>query len=161
MEHSYSQLRLLIVGQHCRFDHILAANIRCWGYDVVVLPWTVALDTHSEVEGDILLYDLDESFRMSLLMCGRDTPKLPTSLATEYTYGMIRNCAEQWPHVRLTIALSSRSISRATLEHIGAVACLQKPFEMGRPQHYLRVLQRLLLEPAEPQHQGEQRRILV
>jgi two-component system alkaline phosphatase synthesis response regulator PhoP len=152
---------VLIASHHSGFDNILAANVRCWGYDVIMLPCTIALDSHSDVEADVLLYDLDEYFRMALLVSGKDSPILPTSLAAEYTYGMIRNCAEQWPRVRLTIALSSRSISRATLEHIGAVICLQKPFEMGRLQHYLRVLQRLLLEPAEPQHQSEQRRILV
>lgn len=161
MEHCSSQLRVLVAGQHHRFAHILAANIRCWGYDVVVLPWMAAPDTHYEVAGDILLYDLDEALRMSPVIYGRDTSILPTSLANEYTCGMIRNCAEQWPYVRLTIALSSRSISRTTLEHMGAVACLQKPFEMGHLQHYLRVLHRLLFAPAEPAQPSEQRRVLV
>src|SRR6266571_7048129 len=140
---SYSRLRVLIAGQYNSFDHVLAANIQCWGHDVIVLPLTVALQSQSEVEGDVLLYDLDESFGMSMLMGGKDTPILPISLAAERAYDKIKNCAEQWPHVRLTIALSSRSVSRITLEHIGAVACLQKPFEMGRLQHYLRVLHRL------------------
>jgi CheY-like chemotaxis protein len=161
MKQSYSRLRVLIAGQHNRFAHVLATNIRCWGHDVIMLPWTVTLDSHSEIEGDVLLYDLDEAFRMSVLMSGKDTPVLSTLLATEYPCDMIKNCTEQWPRIRLTIALSSCSVSRATLEHIGAIACLQKPFEMGHLQHYLRVLQKLLLESAEPQQPCEQRRIVV
>ena len=44
------------------------------------------------------------------------------------------------------IALSSRSISRFTLEQIGAVALLYKPFQMGRLQRYLRVFQQVLFD---------------
>src|SRR5947199_4164408 len=158
MKQSYSRLRVLIAGQHNRFDHVLATNIRCWGHDVRILSWPVGIDSYSELEGDVLLYDLDESFRMK---SGKDMHILPTLLASEHTCGMIRNCVEQWPRIRLTIALSSCSVSRTTLEHIGAITCLQKPFEMGRLQHYLRVLQRLLLEPAQPLQACAQRRILV
>lgn len=158
---SYSSLRVLIVGQHNSFDHVLAANIRCWGHEVIMLPLTAAMASGGEVEGDVLLYDLDESFRVSTLMDGKDEPILPISLAADRMHGMIGNCAEQWPRVRLTIALSSRSVSRTTLEYIGAVACLQKPFEMGRLQQYLRVLQGLLCEQAELQQRSKQVRILV
>ncbi len=114
MKQSYSRLRVLIAGQHNRFDHILATNIRCWGYDVIILPWTVTMDSYSEIEGDVLLYDLDESSRM---MSSKDSHILSMLLASEHTYGMIKNCVEQWPRIRLTIALSSCSVSRATLEH--------------------------------------------
>jgi CheY-like chemotaxis protein len=57
--------------------------------------------------------------------------------------------------------LSSQSVSRSTLEQMGAVALLQKPFEMGRLQRYLRVLQRLLLEPEAIRPLGDRRRVLV
>ncbi len=132
-------LRVLIIGQQDSFGQILAANIRRWGYEVVLLPSMMAMLTRGgsigvgrEIEADVLLYDLDEAFRIATLMGGRDTPTL-----------LEKDDGERWPHVRLVIALSSRSVSRLTLEQIGAVALLYKPFEMGRLQRYLRVLQRL------------------
>jgi CheY-like chemotaxis protein len=52
---------------------------------------------------------------------------------------------------RLVIALSSRSVSRSTLEQLGVVALLYKPFEMSLLQRYLVVMQQLLQgdEPLE------------
>jgi len=134
-------LRVLIIGQQNSFGQILAANVRCWGYEVVLLSSTLAMLAGKgsrlageELEADVLLYDLDEAFRISTLMGGRDTSTL-----------LEMNGKERWPHLRLVIALSSRSVSRFTLEQIGAVALLYKPFEMGRLQRYLRVLQRLFI----------------
>ena len=133
------QLRVVMIGQHDSFGQILAANIRHWGYEAVVLPSTVVMlmnkpsgGVGEEIEADVLLYDLDEAFRISTLMGGRDMPTLFEG-----------SCEEWWPHVRFMIALSSRSVSRMTLEQMGAVALLYKPFEMGRLQRYLRVLQKL------------------
>ncbi len=134
----YRPLRVLVLGQHNSFDQILAANIRCWGYEAVVLSSTMAALGGEGIEGDVLLYDLDEAFRISMLMGGRDTPALPIQLA--------KRSGEWESRTRLTIALSSRSISRTMLEQVGAVAFLHKPFEMGRLQRYLRVLQKLLFE---------------
>ncbi len=37
----FRKLRVLIVGQRDSFAHILAANIQCWGHEVMVLPSTV------------------------------------------------------------------------------------------------------------------------
>ena len=134
-------LRVLIIGQQNSFGQILAANVRCWGYEAVLLSSTIAMLTGKgnrgageELEADVLLYDLDEAFRISTLMGGRDAPTL-----------LDMNGKKRWPHVRLVIALSSRSVSRLTLEQIEAVALLYKPFEMGRLQRYLRVLQRLFI----------------
>ena len=160
---SCSKLRVLIVGQINSFAHVLAANIQCWGYEVTVLPSAVAMNGSgiSEVEGDVLLYDLDEALRISMLMGGRDAPPLQTSLASGFASAFVNNCEEQWPRARLTIALSSFSVSRATLERIGAIALLQKPFEMSQLQRYLRVLQRLLLEREDTRQPGEKVRILV
>lgn len=115
------QLRVLIVGQQNSFNHILATNIRHWGHDVEVLYSTAAL-WENEVMGDVLIYDLD-----------------------------MQSGAEPRPPARLTIALSSHSISRTTLESIGAIALLQKPFEMSWLQRYLRVLHRLLFCADESQ----------
>ena len=115
----------------------------------------------SEVEGDVLLYDLDESLRISTLTRGRDMPTLNMSLPSGFAGEDVKSCREQLPRARLTIALSSFSVSRTTLERIGAVALLQKPFEMSRLQHYLRVLRGLLLEGEETQQLSDKLRILV
>jgi CheY-like chemotaxis protein len=148
---------VLIVGQRDSFAHILAANIQCWGHEVMVLPSGKVMC----VEGDVLLYDLDESLRISTLTRGRDMPTLNMSLPSGFAGEDVKSCREQLPRARLTIALSSFSVSRTTLECIGAVALLQKPFEMSRLQHYLRVLRGLLLEGEETQQPGDKLRILV
>jgi len=148
---------VLIVGQRDSFAHILAANIQCWGHEVMVLPSAKVMC----VEGDVLLYDLDESLRISTLTRGRDMPTLNMSLPSGFAGEDVKSCREQLPRARLTIALSSFSVSRTTLERIGAVALLQKPFEMSRLQHYLRVLRGLLLEGEETQQPGDKLRILV
>ena len=160
---SRSKLRVLIVGQRDNFARVLAANIQRWGHEVKVLPSAVAMSGSgtSEVEGDVLLYDLDEALRFSMLMGGRDAPPLQISLASGFASTPVKNGEEQWPRARLTIALSSFSVSRATLERIGAVALLQKPFEMSQLQRYLRILQRLLLEREDTRQSGDKVRILV
>ena len=167
---SYRKLRVLMVGQGDSFAHVLAANIQCWGHEVIVLPsekvicgdlvWGAG-NGASEVEGDVLLYDLDESLRISTLTRGRDTPTLNMSLPSGFAGEDEKSCREQLPRARLTIALSSFSVSRTTLESIGAVALLQKPFEMSSLQHYLRVLREVLLEGEETQRTGDKLRILV
>lgn len=153
----FRKLRVLVVGQGDSFVHILAANIQCWGHEVIVLPSENVMC----VEGDVLLYDLDESLRISTLTRGRDTPTLNMSLPSGFADEDVKTFRERLPRARLTIALSSFSVSRTTLEHIGAVALLQKPFEMSRLQHYLRVLRELLLEGEETHQTGEKLRILV
>ncbi len=79
---SCAKLRVLIVGQQNSFAHILATNIQCWGHEVRVLPSAMVMcgdpawetgSGASEVEGDVLLYDLDESVCISRLTRGRDT----------------------------------------------------------------------------------------
>ncbi len=166
----FRKLRVLIVGQRDSFAHILAANIQCWGHEVMVLPSAKVMcgnsvrgtgNGASEVEGDVLLYDLDESLRISTLTRGRDMPTLNMFLPSGFSGEDLKSCREQLPRARLTIALSSFSVSRTTLERIGAVALLQKPFEMSRLQYYLRVLRRLLLEGEETQQPGDKLRILV
>ena len=168
---SCAKLRVLIVGQQNSFAHILATNIQCWGHEVRVLPSEMVMcgdpvwetgSGASEVEGDVLLYDLDESVCISRLTGGRDTPTLHMSLPSGFAGEDGKGCGERLPavplarqqHACLTIALSSFSVSRTTLERIGAVALLQKPFEMSRLQHYLRVLRSLLLEGEEIQQLG-------
>jgi CheY-like chemotaxis protein len=137
--HQRRKLRVLIIGQQESFGQVLAANVRRWGYEVVALSSTMAMlpgkaqnDTEEDYDADVLLYDLDEALRISALLGGRDTFTL-----------LRRDASGHWPRVRLVIAFSSSTVSRLTLEKIEAVAVLYKPFEMGKLQRYLQVLQRL------------------
>ncbi len=134
-------LRVLIVGQQSNFSRVLATTIEHWGHEIVMLPAAVTLydDGKNVVEGDVVLYDLDESFRA--LTMGKDTPTVQHGLLAA---DFLQSWGQQWLQARFIIALSSRSVSRTTLEEIGAVALLQKPFEMGRLQRYLDVLQRVV-----------------
>ena len=60
-------LRVLVIGQRNSFDQILAANVQCWGYEAVIVPSTMAVLGEEGIEGDVLLCDLDEAFRISML----------------------------------------------------------------------------------------------
>lgn len=141
-------LRVVCVGLQGTVGRVVSTNIQCWGYEVITCQRALRLRTEehreeqtSVIEGDILLYDLD------------------TALDAEGNGGALREgyainglwCSEtqQWLQARLTIALSCQSVSRSRLERIGAVALLQKPFEMGHLQRYLRVLEHLLMAKPE------------
>ena len=147
--HSSKRLKVLILGPEHQ-DHflsILAANVQQWGYEASVLPHGEVASRGSEhsieVEGDVLLYDLDMPLRRSVLLASKTGEN--TSLADLYLIGS----DERWPRVRLIIAMSSSTVSRFTLEQIGAVALLYKPFQMGRLQRYLRVFQQVLFDEPE------------
>ena len=133
----FQPLRILIIGQQNNFHHVLSANIQHWGYNVIRCSsdtlWQEEMQEGKQIantlvkwQADVLLYDLDDDV---------DVSRFHTSA------GELSILKEK---KLFLIALSSRSISRRTLEHIGAVALLQKPFEMGRLSRYLRVLQQLL-----------------
>ncbi len=137
--HQRRPLRVLIIGQQNNFGQILATNVRRWGYEAIVLPSTVAMLTgkaysaiEEDMQADVILYDLDEAYRISTLLGSRDTPTL-----------LGRNGHQRWPSLPLVIAMSSCSVSRRTLEQLEAVSLLYKPFEMGRLQRNLRILQKL------------------
>ena len=153
--------RVLIIGQQKSFEHILTTNIQNWGYEARIVSASTTMQ-ETEAEGDILLFDLDKAHDISIVTEGAQVPakgnKSPSYLAGNEES---KTNQLQLPRARFTIVLSSQSVSRSTLEQIGAVALLQKPFEMGRLQRYLRVLQRLVLEPAATQPLDEKRRILV
>ena len=140
------RLKVLILGTAGRQDHftqILAANVRQWGYEASILSASMVLggmQGHAEVEGDILVYDLDDALHTSTLKVGK------TTSSVSYASPFLTSSDKGWPRVRLMIALSSRSVSRFTLEQIGAVALLHKPFEMERLQRYLRVFQQVLYD---------------
>ncbi len=142
--HSSKRLKVLILGpdHQDHFLSILAANVQQWGYEASILPRReVALggsEQGDELEGDVLLYDLDMSLHRSALSAskiGEDASWADLSLS---------GSNKRQPRVRLIIALSSRSVSRFTLEQIGAVALLHKPFQMIELQRYLRVFQEVL-----------------
>lgn len=162
-----SKLRILLASQQTSFAHVLAANIQCWGYNVRMIPTMVPL-WESEVDCDVLLYDLDDAYRQSTFPGGKDADfsLAERSVSMEWYQAQSEGRWSQKAQSAqvptcLTIALSSRSVSRATLEQIGAVALLLKPFEMGQLQQYLRVIQRLLLEQEAHPPESHTRRILV
>jgi len=138
--HQWRPLRILCVGLQDTIGRVVTTNIQRWGHEVIGFPTVLTTEVEegasgvfAVLEGDILLYDVDTSARF--LKRGDGTASLRQSM---FVVGGQRLQAS------LTIALSSRSVSRSMLEQIGAVALLQMPFEMGHLQRYLSVLQRLL-----------------
>lgn len=145
---SSKRLKVLFWGPGGRQDHytrILAANVQQWGYEASIL--TTAMSgggaRNGEVEGDILVYDLDDPPYMSIVPVGK------TSDEAAFIAPFLANSDKEWPRVRLMIALSSRSVSRFTLEQMGAVALLYKPFEIEQLQRYLQVFQQVLLDGSD------------
>lgn len=137
------RLRVLILGtggQQDHFNRILAANIQQWGYEACILTARIVPGKGGE-DGDVLLYDLDDSSQSGGLLA--ENANLP------FASPLQARGEEWWPRVRLMIALSSQSISRLKIEQIGAVALLHKPFEMGRLQRYLRVFDKALMDESE------------
>ena len=143
------QLRVLIWGdgdQQNHFERILAANIQQWGYDVSILPASflseaIGRDSWDIARADVVVCDLDSMLH--------SPPEPAAGSATASLLGADGNgLVPPVSLARLVIALSSRSVSRSTLEQLGAVALLYKPFEMSLLQRYLVVMQQLM--------QGEQ-----
>src|SRR5258708_22128643 len=145
-------LRVLITGRQEKLDRVLVTNIQRWGYEAILLSSTLTFYERNDtiVEGDLLLYDLDAFLHTTSYMVGRDTPtlygrSLIAELSRDYAKYNEYGDLSPLPETRFTIALSSHSVSRTSLEQLGAIALLQKPFEMGLLQRYLHILQRLLL----------------
>ncbi|GAC1401293.1 MAG: hypothetical protein NVSMB49_15410 [Ktedonobacteraceae bacterium] len=151
------RLRVLIVGQQNNFNHVLSLTIQHWGYEVVrcspEVLWREEAQQEAcsharlaERQADVLLYDLDDVVEDSKSYVSSDTLYLLKERKQ-----------------LLIVVLSSRSVSRKMLEQIGAIALLQKPFEMGRLLRYLRVFQQLLHSHAQQQTQTSLRntRVLV
>lgn len=137
------RLRVLIPGKDgasSSFHGILAANVRRWGYEAVLLPQEMARDpqTWQEIEGDVLLYDMDALLQPTVAL-GDPGGEIASSAGADLV-----SFKPGWPRVRLIIALSSYSVSRASLEQVGAIALLHKPVDMRNLERYLRVFQRLL-----------------
>ncbi len=154
------RLRVLILGtgeEDRSFYTILAANIRLWGYDAILLDAeeTRVAQQDRRMAGDILVYDMDTCLPR-MIVWGDMEEKIP--FPAHFARVARR---DNWPQVRLVVALSSRSISRRSLEQVGAVALLHKPFDMRYLERYLRVFQKLLSvekEGNELSARNEQRR---
>jgi CheY-like chemotaxis protein len=137
------RLRVLILGTDGidgPFYPILVANVQRWGYEAVLLS-TEGMNAASgewEIEGDILLYDMDAPLQPMIVWGGTDMERASLSGFEQGTY------RKALPKARLVIALSSRSVSRHSLEKAGAIALLHKPFDMRYLERYLRIFQKLL-----------------
>src|SRR5579859_1319278 len=127
----WQPLRVYIVGQRENFCRVLATNLQCWGFETVLMPSMATLCNDARA-GDVVLYDLDDSFYPV-----RTANNAPASQHTLLNWDFQADS-------QFLLILSSRSVSRTMLEQLGAVALLQKPFEMGRLQRYLHILQRLV-----------------
>lgn len=149
-------MRVLIQGAGVRqahFTQIVAAIVQQWGYEVHILSGASAANNEYMYAGeaDVLLCDLDAVSSMTTLEMARHgvataTAATSASSSTAYESHLPAGCEEWSARVRFTVALSSFSISRATLEKLRAVGLLQKPFEMAELQRYLRVFQSILLD---------------
>jgi CheY-like chemotaxis protein len=147
---SSKRLKVLILGTGDHQDHfvqILAANVQKWGYEASILSTHAVTgggsSCNTEVVGDVMVYDLDDPLHLPTIPEGKTSGD--ASIVVPYL-----TCSDKgWPRVRLMIALSSRSVSRFTLEQIGAVALLYKPFQMERLQRYLQTFQQILLDSSE------------
>jgi two-component system alkaline phosphatase synthesis response regulator PhoP len=143
------QLRVEVMGTDSRFNEVLVRNLCQWGYEAAA--WDG--DAQDAAEGadlaDLLIVDLDGMAQEALAVGNRaDEPG-----------------AAARPPARLTIALGSQPLRRATLEALGAVLFLSKPFDMGVLRRYLMTLERVLAdEPPQPQEMpvpDRQLRVLV
>jgi CheY-like chemotaxis protein len=146
----WRQLRVLIAGQQHSFSDVLATNVQCLGYEAVILSSDLKNNSADgcDVEGDILLYDVDELLQRQ--SAEKDSSHLRQGIQTA---DILSDWEILQSRTRLTIVLSSSSVSRAMLERMGAIALLHKPFSIAQLQRYLSVLQRLLLPE---QKQGQQ-----
>jgi CheY-like chemotaxis protein len=128
----WQPIRVATIGPLDSFHQVLVANVQHWGYEVVDTAQTMP-------DCDIIVYDLDGSGDLSNPASISTIHQKMLAFQSLSSYNMQRSSPQ------FMILLSSRSVSRLTQEKLGAVALLTKPFEMGRLQRYLHVLQRLVL----------------
>ncbi|HEX7736008.1 MAG TPA: response regulator [Ktedonobacteraceae bacterium] len=154
------RLRIFISGKRQGSDHfcaILAENVRRWGYEVEVITAATMRDSQrwEGEEGDIVLYDMD-----ALLSHTEVAGSARAELASTPGIGL-EEIQQNWPRARLKMLLSSRSVSRRTLERLGVIALLYKPFDMRVLERYLRVFQRLLYPPFPAEETGGLTRLAI
>ena len=149
------RLRVLILGADGgdgHFHAILATNIRRWGHEAILLAAGEGGVSQKDqrMVGDILVYDMDTCLPPVVVWEDmEEEARVPA-----HSVGVAQ--WDSWPGARLVIALSSRSVSRRSLEQVGAVALLHKPFDMRYLERYLRVFQRLLTVETEERGKGRE-----
>ncbi|HEY0756811.1 MAG TPA: response regulator [Ktedonobacteraceae bacterium] len=158
VSHQQDRLRVLIPGKEQGIDHfcdILAENVRRWGYEVIVVNGAMMRDPQwwQGREDDVVLYDLDVLLRHSEALGNTEVEAAAPSGTA------LVELQRAWPQARLKIVLSSCSVSRQTLERLGAIALLHKPFDMRALERYLRVFQRLLYPEFRLEEAGELTRL--
>src|SRR5215470_17834552 len=131
-------LRIAVMGTDGRLNEVLVRNLGQWGYEAAVWGGREQQRVEQADPVDLLLIDLD----------GREQELRVVEHSPEDTQALPR------PAARLTIALGSQPLRRKTLEALGAVLFLPKPFDMGVLREYLMMLGRVLAgavaQPQEP-----------
>src|SRR5689334_7303915 len=104
------QLRVLIAGQQHSFSDVLATNVQRLGYEAVILSSDVKKSDADgcDVEGDLLLYDIDGVLQRHRAKKGISHPQQGIQTAD-----ILSDWEILQSRTRLTIVLSSNSVSRA------------------------------------------------
>lgn len=142
-------LHIAVMGTDGRLNEVLARNLGQWGYSATVWGGSRQQGAGQASPADLLIVDLD----------GMEQELQAVEDSSDETGALAR------PAARLTIALGSQPLRRTTLEALGAVLFLPKPFDMGVLREYLMMLGRVLSEQVsqaqEPQEPERQVRVLV
>ncbi len=142
-------LRIAVMGIDGRLNEVLVRNLGQWGYEATVWEGNGQKGTEPVGPVDLLIVDLD----------GMEQELQAVEDSSDEMGALAR------PAARLTIALGSQPLRRTTLEALGAVLFLPKPFDMGVLREYLMMLGRVLDEqvpqPQEPEGAERQVRVLV
>ncbi len=119
-------LRILVMGMDRRLNEVLVRNLCRWSYGASI--WESGMEGMPAVPVDLLLVDLDG---------------VEDELSPDEGQGGLPGVLVR-PPARLTVALGSQALRRKTLESLGAVLFVPKPFDMGVLRGYLMTLERVL-----------------
>jgi CheY-like chemotaxis protein len=142
-------LCIAVMGTDGRLNEVLVRNLGQWGYEATVWGGNGHKGAGQASPADLLIVDLD----------GMEQELQAVEGSSDDALALAR------PAARLTIALGSQPLRRTTLEALGAVLFLPKPFDMGVLREYLMMLGRVLGEQVsasqESQEPERQVRVLV
>ncbi len=124
-------LQMIVMGANRQFNHMLKQNLQQWGYRVRL--WEPGQMDAAEEPGAVLLVDLDELEEW--------LEEAGLGAASGRTL---------WPQARLTVALGSDRLGRKTLEALGAVLFVAKPFDISLLREYLMTLEQVLSGTEHP-----------